>query len=658
MLRHVPLARLSLENHLQLAEYEQHCNNFLIEKAIKDAIRQSAEAERQRAVDTAMQETDQLPVEQSVSELINDGIKKQNANMLKEITQLKNLVRQLTNSQQSGNTTIKEDKSKEKRKVHNLPNKEAVADKTKNSERRQKKAPNITLNVLQQSHSESASAAKKDKTDAPSATLQGNSTRGRVRGRNHGRGRGRGRGRDKRITNLAIHNLSSRVLSYYERKVLGLGLNFIPRPLSMNVDSILKEYRNFARMLRLRCYFGPEDEEKRINPFRVTNPYWRPPEAYSPLEDIIRFGEDTLREQIAKNPPLDKPSLPVKLGRALQSIRKDDSIIIKPADKNLGLVVMDKSWYFKEVDSFGDLFPGSTDYLLTNPPSKAKLCAFHLLPKIHKPVVVGRPICNYQGYMLEPASKFLHYILLPILLKQQNHLPDSITLLNLISKTQFASNVILFTFDVESLYPSISTKEGLAALREMVEDVSKEGSFSNRYIDMIMHLAELILTEHCLEFNNVCYKQIQGTAMGSNFAVVYACLFLYHLERKVAEKICLKNLNFFKRYIDDAFGVWSGTIEELEVYFRTYSKIYPNNIKITTLVSVSAVNILDIKFYKDVDFVETGILATRCYQKELNAYQYILFSSWHPHHQKESFIVSELRRFLHAPQADLLTLAL
>ena len=41
-----------------LAEYEQHCNNFLIEKAIKDAISQSAEAERQRAVDTAMQEAD------------------------------------------------------------------------------------------------------------------------------------------------------------------------------------------------------------------------------------------------------------------------------------------------------------------------------------------------------------------------------------------------------------------------------------------------------------------------------------------------------------------------------------------------------------------------------------------------------------------------
>eukprot|EP01018_Ginkgo_biloba_P006920 Gb_02531 [translate_table: standard] len=181
----------------------------------------------------------------------------------------------------------------------------------------------------------------------------------------------------------------------------------------------------------------------------------------------------------------------------------------------------------------------------------------------------------------------------------------------------------------------------------MVEEyVTKEGSFSNCYIDMIMQFTELILIEHYLKFNNVYYKQIQGTAMGSNFAVVYACIFLCHLKRKVAEKICLKNLKIFKRYIDDAFGVWSGTIEELKVYFRTYSKIYPTNIKITTSVSISAVNILDIEFYKDVDFVETGVFTTRFYQKELNAYQYIPFSSGHPHHQKESFIISELRRFL------------
>eukprot|EP01018_Ginkgo_biloba_P012824 Gb_00273 [translate_table: standard] len=108
----------------------------------------------------------------------------------------------------------------------------------------------------------------------------------------------------------------------------------------MNVDSILKEYRNFAWMLRLRCYFRPEDEEKCINPLRVANPYWRPQEAYYPLEDIIRFGKDTLREHIAKNPPLDKLTFLVKLARALQSIRKDDSIIIKSADKSSPILLL------------------------------------------------------------------------------------------------------------------------------------------------------------------------------------------------------------------------------------------------------------------------------------------------------------------------------
>eukprot|EP01018_Ginkgo_biloba_P001514 Gb_17826 [translate_table: standard] len=290
-----------------LAEYEQQCKNFLIEKSIKDAIRQSVEAERQREVDTAMQEVDQLPVEQSVSELINAGIKKQDASMLKEITRLKNLVRQLTNCQQSGNTTLKEDK--------------AIALRA-----------NIRCQERQNRCPICYTARKLDKRE-------------RTRERQRPRSRSR------------------------------LCLN-----------------------------------------------YW------GPLRTL-----------------LDKPTFPVKLARALQSIRKDESIIIKLVDKNLGLVVMDKYWYYKEglrqlcnplvyervdmvpwellwsklrklVDSFGDLFPGAEDYLLTNPPSKAK---------------------------------------------------------------------------------PIPTKEGLAALREMIEeDVSKEGSFSNHYIDMIMQFAELILTEH------------------------------------------------------------------------------------------------------------------------------------------------------------------
>jgi hypothetical protein len=103
---------------------------------------------------------------------------------------------------------------------------------------------------------------------------------------------------------------------------------------------------------------------------------------------------------------------------------------------------------------------------------------------------------------------------------------------------------------VESLYPSIPTKEGLEALKEMIK-----GKFDTAELNLIMTLAGLVLEHHYLEFNGKYWRQVQGTAMGSNFAVVYACLFLCFLEQRQENP---QQLLFYKRYIDDALGFWNG----------------------------------------------------------------------------------------------------
>ena len=43
---------------------------------------------------------------------------------------------------------------------------------------------------------------------------------------------------------------------------------------------------------------------------------------------------------------------------------------------------------------------------------------------------------------------------------------------------------------------------------------------------------------------------------------------------------------------------------------------------------------------------ENGVLTTRPYQKPLNRYLYILFTSYHPSHSKKSFIKAELLRYI------------
>ena len=77
---------------------------------------------------------------------------------------------------------------------------------------------------------------------------------------------------------------------------------------------------------------------------------------------------------------------------------------------------------------------------------------------------VGCPIFSYNGFMLEPLSKFMHHKLLSIVLEQPNHLPDSLHILQAIETKRFPTDSLLVTFDVESLYPNIPTQEGLLSL--------------------------------------------------------------------------------------------------------------------------------------------------------------------------------------------------
>jgi hypothetical protein len=96
-------------------------------------------------------------------------------------------------------------------------------------------------------------------------------------------------------------------------------------------------------------------------------------------------------------------------------------------------------------------------YILLKPPNGYRVCSLYFLPKIHKPTVVGRPICSYNGFIFERAFIWLHNKLFPVLAEQPQHLQDSLTLIRDLETLQFSDKIILFTFDVESLYPSIPT---------------------------------------------------------------------------------------------------------------------------------------------------------------------------------------------------------
>eukprot|EP01018_Ginkgo_biloba_P002995 Gb_20211 [translate_table: standard] len=157
---------------------------------------------------------------------------------------------------------------------------------------------------------------------------------------------------------LAVFDPADYCILCFSKRSIGIldGLNFIPRPPPMAPESVRKEFGAFCKVLHLRWFFGPrgkpvsnnDKDEDFISPFRVPMPFWTPDDVYPPLERIIKIGSDLLQSRLQSIPCHQSSMLPPRFRRALSSLRNDQSIIIQPADKNLGLAILDRDWYIGE----------------------------------------------------------------------------------------------------------------------------------------------------------------------------------------------------------------------------------------------------------------------------------------------------------------------
>ena len=461
-------------------------------------------------------------------------------------------------------------------------------------------------------------------------------------------------------TSLSLHNLSTYTLSKNETQLLNLGLKYIPPSPPPSPQNILKEYTNLSRSLCLRHLFRNSDTTP-PNPFKLPNPSWNPPSKYLPLETLIEKYNSILQEQLL-NTKIKYVKPPYHLLLALNSLKRNTKILILPADKNIGVCVLDRDLYYTKAithlsdtttyklvthfpleelldrlntivrNNLGTLSILEANYILHKPPQGYRVANIYFLPKIHKTPFGFRPICSYNNSIFEQTSKWLHYQLLPILLTQKQYLKDSHSLIQTLENLNPPPNSFIFTFDVESLYPSIPPKLGLEALRNIISP-----HFSINKTNLIYNLSALTLEYHFLTFDNQIYQQIKGTAMGSNFSVVYTCLFLSHLENSHPSP----HLFYFTRYIDDAFGVWTGTKPQLLDFLKFYGDTTNNSIRLTIQTSPTRLPFLDIWIN-----LLNNKFSFNCFQKSLNTYQYLPFSSNHPLHVKHSFISNELKRYL------------
>jgi hypothetical protein len=203
------------------------------------------------------------------------------------------------------------------------------------------------------------------------------------------------------------------------------------------------------------------------------------------------------------------------------------------------------------------------------------------------------------------------------------------------------------------MYPSININDGLQALRTVLlefrnENQLKNVSFTLKEIDFIIDLAKWVLNNNFFEFGiKTFFHQLKGTAMGTPFAVTFACIYLSTIENKT-KQLLIVNYNFqpifYKRYIDDLFAIFKNTSEAMK-FVKVFNKIKQNQIKLVITHIGDNVQFLDIEIFKGIRFLNENLLDSKIFQKAQCRYLYLPPSSFHRKSVFNSFINAEIKRY-------------
>ena len=206
-------------------------------------------------------------------------------------------------------------------------------------------------------------------------------------------------------------------------------------------------------------------------------------------------------------------------------------------------------------------------------------------------------------------------------------------------------HAVLVTLDVSALYTNIPKAEGLESM---------ESALNNRTVQdvptqYLLKLLDIVLSQNVFEFNSDLFIQQIGTAMGTKCAPTYANLFMANIDAKIqklAGNITRGSENpikTYKRFIDDIFLIWTGSVEQLQNFLDLLNTLHPT-IKFTSNLScpypchVEGPHDCYCHASRSIPFLDTlvtikgGKIITDLYRKPTDRCQYLLPSSCHPAH--------------------------
>ena len=257
------------------------------------------------------------------------------------------------------------------------------------------------------------------------------------------------------------------------------------------------------------------------------------------------------------------------------------------------------------------------------------------LVKVHKPNFPIRPIISSINTFSYNISKFLASFLNVMTINEYTIRKTS-EFIDTIKELKFNSDVVLASFDVESLFTNIPLSETC----DIIENNLHQGNYNLPIkIELFVKLLKIAVTESVFLFNSKYYKQVNGCSMGGPLSPNLANIFMCDFESK-----CLTNCPqefkpvFYRRYVDDCFLVFRDISHVNK--FNEYINNIHSNIKFTfELEQNSTLPFLDTLIRKTND----GRLLTSVYRKPTFTGLGLNFFSNTP----EIFKINSIKTLLH-----------
>lgn len=390
--------------------------------------------------------------------------------------------------------------------------------------------------------------------------------------------------------NIAFHNLCNPLTEIppRTRSLLGLGLNFCPRPPRTSRATDV-DFDRFQRDCKTRLFFAGNNRPPPNNKLFIRS-NWQPDPQHISTDFCSRL--DRFAESVKSNfrSRCAVSNLLPFQNQVLESLRSNSKLIVIKTDKNLGPAIIERNVYIQRAlldhlfdtttycqldestahqrtDAIQQLLRG---FINSSFPAKSNdrtfleryqhsvrdpFAYFYLLAKIHKSPWKTRPIISCSGSLLHGLGQWVDHQLQCIIRHLPYVLSSSTRVVELVRGLTVADTATFFTCDATSMYTNIDTPHALSVIEDFFRSTD---ILAKEKIDgsALLRAIKLIMYQNLFKFGDTFWVQLTGTAMGTPPAPMYATLYFCIHEMQIIPNFA-KELGPYGRYIDDGFGIWT-----------------------------------------------------------------------------------------------------